>query len=133
MMLMGARSIGRTLIGKIWMLIWLGPVVEVGAEVWGRWFGDGGGSEAGGLLGNGWVLTRACELSVVPLASALDAVTKEVLSEAEKAEKSGGHGKKIVYADTAKLLRVYDQVQEYLLDCLKNKRHCGRCTRDIKG
>ena len=84
-----------------------------------------------GLCGNAgsgrddgeWLFQRPCEVGIFPLTVALNMIAKRIVEEAVKQEETGGkleNGK--TYAWTGKLLRVYDQAQEYLLDSLKNKR-----------
>ena len=85
------------------------------------------------MMENGWSFQRPCEVGIFPLMVALNMIAKRIVEEAVKQEETGGkleNGK--TYARTGKLLRVYDQAQEYLLDSLKNKRFCGKCSTDQK-
>ena len=75
------------------------------------------------MMDNGWRFRSACELSLLPLMTAMDMVAQKLVRLAAEEEEQGkrmSDGK--TYARTGKLLRIYDQAQEYILICLKNKR-----------
>jgi hypothetical protein len=75
------------------------------------------------MMDNGWRFRSACELSLLPLMTAMDMVAQKLVRLAAEEEAQGkrmSDGK--TYARTGKLLRIYDQAQEYILICLKNKR-----------
>jgi hypothetical protein len=75
------------------------------------------------MMDNGWRFRSACELSLLPLMTAMDMVAQKLVRLATEEEEQGkrmSDGK--TYARTGKLLRIYDQAQEYILICLKNKR-----------
>ena len=75
------------------------------------------------MMDNGWRFRSACELSLLPLMTAVDMVAQKLVRLATEEEEQGkrmSDGK--TYARTGKLLRIYDQAQEYILICLKNKR-----------
>ena len=81
------------------------------------------GTDLDAMMQNGWRFQRPCEAGIFPLMVALNMVAKRIVEEATNQEKDGGDlSKGRTYARTGKLLRIYDQAQEYLLDSLKNKR-----------
>ena len=82
------------------------------------------------MMNDGWRFQRSCEVSLFPLTVALNMIAKKILEEATREEEIGNLKKGRTYARTGKLLRIYDQAQEYVLNCLKNKRFCGRCAKD---
>ena len=75
------------------------------------------------MMDNGWRFRSACELSLLPVMTAMDMVAQKLVRLAAEEEAQGkrmSDGK--TYARTGKLLRIYDQAQEYIRICLKNKR-----------
>ena len=85
------------------------------------------------MMDNGWRFRSTCEMPLLPLMTAMDMVAQKLVRQAANEEEQGKElsgGK--TYAKTGKLLRIYDQAQEYILICLKNKSFCGQCTRDTK-
>jgi hypothetical protein len=82
-----------------------------------------GGVDLDEMMDFGWKFNRTCELSLLPLMTAMDMVAQKIHRQATEDEQRGGRPTEgRTYARTGKLARIYDQAQEFILDALKNKR-----------